>query len=416
MLESETPVLQIDPQLTSEQLQRELQRVQSELDAKKTEIESLQNSAQRYINRITEVPKQKSEAQKRLKKMNEGGGSQDDPAETASRDETDLLRKASRIGTEAEIEMLNLESRHLELSSQLSPLLIDVANRQLKRLESQFEELGEAARLARDREVEEQIQLARTAAYDAHPSLAEMASGNQKLANQRKEIAERIVALTEETAKVTKQSERVEDEFKGLQKQVDEGLNKGTSLLLAESRRQLISPLESRIRLSQIQSELDNVKLMENQLQDESGELADPQVLIAEQLGLDLDQADEHLKSMAFEFIEARKSLIKNLLNDYRSYRRLLVGITVQRENLVSGIWATEELLSKHMVLVRSTEPIKWTTFKKSSQGARMFFAAEKWHQLGRRLTERARQRPYAYLMFGIGFVFLTAVVKRLKG
>ncbi len=415
MLESALPPPPPDANRPTEELQRESQRIAQELEIKKTELGNLHAAQQRYTLRITEAPKQKSEAQKRLKKVQERV-SEAEPTEADLHDESKLLQFAIRLATQAEIDMLNLETNFLELSSQLSPVRIDLTNSQLKHLETQANAIKLAAEQARQREVEQQIRLAKQAALDAHPQLAQLASRNEELAEQRKEIAEKIVSISDETAKVTTQTTKVESELSGLQKRVAEGLNSANTMLLAESRRQLASPLESRVRLGQLKSELQTVSLSVSGLQDERETLADPESVMSNQLDLDPATVDEHLKSMAVEFIEARRKLINDLLNDYRSYRRLLVETTVQREKLIAGIGSTNELLNKHMLWVRSANPISLTSMGKSSEGLQEFLSAERWSELVSRLISRAKRQPYEYLMFTIGFAFLYGVVRRLKG
>jgi potassium efflux system protein len=395
-------------------LQRENQRVLSELELKKSELAKLHSSLQRYNQRISEVPKQKSEAQKRLKKVSDQLTEM--PAETGTRDEAKLLQLAIRAATTVEVEMLSVESRYLELSSQLSPVRIDLTNHFTKQLESQYRELTKAVESARQREVEQQIQLARQAALDAHPRLAAMAQRNEELALQRQKIAESIAAISVESSKLTEQMSLVESELTSLQKKVNEGLNTANTLLLAESRRRLVSPLESRVRLSQLNTELQNANFAKSRLQDERESLSDPEAVIVEQLGIQLENVDDHLHSTALEFVESKRTLLDNLLNDYRSYQRWLSDTTVQREQLVTGIKDTQELLNKHMLWVPSADPISLATIKKSSEGLSEFFAANRWNELTNRLIARATDRPYEYLMFTIGCAFLYGVVRRLKG
>jgi len=413
--ESALPPPPPDANRPTEELQRESQRISQELEIKKTELENLHAAQQRYTVRITEAPKQKSEAQKRLKKVQERV-SEADPTEADLHDESKLLQFAIRAATQAEIDMLNREANFLELSSQLSPVRIDLTKSQLKQLETQATALKLAAERARQREVEQQIRLAKQAALDAHPQLAHLATRNQELAKQRKEIAEKIVSISDETAKVTTQTTKVESDLSSLQKRVAEGLNSANTMMLAESRRQLVSPLESRVRLGSLRSEMQSVNLSVSVLQEERETLADPEYVMSKQLDFDPATVDQHLKTMAVEFIEGRRRLIDDLLNDYRSYRRLLVETTVQRDKLIAGIAGTNELLNKHMLWVRSANPISVNSLRKSSEGFQEFLSADRWSELVSRLIDRARRQPYEYLMFTIGFAFLYGVVRRLKG
>lgn len=399
----------------SEELQREMQEVQGELESEKSGLESLHQAQHRFTERITEVPQQKSEAQKRLKKIQDRIAEMT-PLEADSHDEAKLLQFAMQFGTAAEIDMLNVESTYLELSSQLSPLRIDLANQKTKQLETQFQQLKQGEKQSREREVEKQILLARQAAIEAHPQLAELANRNAALAQQRMDIAKLKVEVSDEKSSVTDMTLKVEDDLTGLQKKIDECVTSTRTLVLAESHRQLASPLESRVRLGQLKTELRAVNSAVGQLQEERETLADPQALMVDQLKMDPDMIGDNLRSMAIEFIEARRVLLDDLLNDYRSYRRQIVETTVERDKLISGIQATRELLNEHMLWVRSADPVSLQTAKTSHDGIQDLLSAERWSKLLERLAFRARQQPYEYFMFTLGFAFLYGVVRRLKG
>lgn len=403
-----------DPLLSTDRLQVELQQFLSELEVKRSELEVLQSESQRYTQRITEVPKSKSDAQQRLKEVMER---LEDVGESESElhDETDLLQVAIRIGTEAELKMLNVESQHLELSAQLSPFRIDLANRKIKQLEVQVEQLKRVSEEARNREVQLQIELARKAAMDAHPMLAEMAERNQELAKQRKQVADKIAKVSSTSAIITEQTLKVEVDLASITKKVEQGLNKSNSLLLAETRRKLTSPWESRSRLSEIQAEMQAVSLAVIQLEEERELLADPESWIKSQLGQSLNEADSQIIKTAEGMVQAKRELLGFLLNDYRSYGRLLGETEAEHEKLIDGITATEEFLSKHMLWVQSAEALSINTLQKSSSGVRDFFRMESWCDVGIRLLDRLKSKPHEYLACVVGFFFLFVFLRRLK-
>ena len=409
--EAAEPDTSLDPNMTPEQLQNNIQKVQSELDNQKTDLESLNSSVDQFAQRSAKIPGDKSDAQKRLNK--------DQDVDANARDATNLLQLGIRLASLAETKMLNVETRYLEMQSQLSPLKIDIANIKLKHKVVRLDVLKRAADKARNDEIAEQQRLARKATQDAalnaHPALLAFAKRNQTLTEERQKLAVSIKSMLDEAADVGGQTKSVAAELDSLKKQVKQNLAKENSLMIAEKRRQMISPLESRVRLGQIQKEIHRVNLLEFQLQEERDSLSDPETVIAETLNIDMSNAVANVKEMASELIQTRRKLLGDALTDYRSYKSDLVKAEAARKELLSGLSETQKLLNEHMMWVRSTDPVSLQTVKSSAKGIRSLLSTDKWHVLVDRLFERAQARPYEYFMFAIGFVFLAGVVKRLR-
>ena len=408
-VENAQPDAPLDPN-TIQDFQNQIQTIQSEIDTQKTDLESLHNDLEQFTQRSAKIPSDKSDAQKRLSKVQD--------VDANGRDAAALLQISIRLASVAETKMLNVETRYLEMQSQLNPLKIDIANLEMKRKAVKLEELKRAAETARNLEIAEQQRLAQQAINDAlnsHPELLEFAKRNQKLTEQRQTLAVDIEAMSEETATVGEQTKSVETELDSLRKQVKQGLAKENSLMIAEKRRQMISPLESRVRLGQIQKEIQRINLLQFQLQEERESLADPETVMTEQLAINVEHDHSNLQETATELIETRRKLLGDSLADYRSYKIDLVKTDTARKELLSGLSETQQLLNEHMMWVRSTDPVSLKTINTSSKGMLALVSTDKWNVLVDRLLERAQDRPYEYLMFVFGFVFLAGIVKRLR-
>lgn len=410
--ETRPEVPELDPQLSSEEFQRKLQDVQSKLESRKAELIGLQGESRQFSERITELPKLKAEAEQRLKAVQEQLKDKTE-VQPATTDEKELLQFAIREGTEAELEMLRVESSYLENSAQLSPYRIDLANRRLKLLEAEAQQLGRDAELARNRQVEQQIEEARQAAMEAIPQLAEFAQGNEQLAGQRKELAEKIAAIASEAKRVEKQAKNVESELASMTEKLEEGAANADSL--SESRQQLITPWESRFRLGELQKSLQGVKLTVIKLQEERERLSDPDAFMTSQLKISPDNPDVHAVQMATEIVENKKVLLDALLVDNRTYRRELSQTIAQREKLLKGLSETQTFLNKHMLWTQNMNPVRVKTLQKSSQGMQEFFSASGWSGVGTRLLTRMMDRPHEYFLCGLGAVFLIVIVRRFK-
>ena len=407
---SNTPA--IDPRHSMEQLQRDIQTVQHEVDLKKAELQSASNESKRINQRIADVPKLKAAAQQRLKEVT---AQLVEPAQ-GNDDGSHLLQQAIRAATEAEITMLGLETRHLELDSQLNPLQVDLLSRQLNQLESTADQLKQAVNQIRNREVQEQIASAREAAIGAHPRLSELAQRNQELAELRKELADQIQSISKEKTIVAGQALQVEEDLASVRKQIEESVSATKNMLLVETSRQMISPVESRVRLSKIQSEMQTLNGSLFQLQEERQELADPQAWLESQLGWNGQERDPELQAMASEFVETRKSLLVSVLKDYRSLIRLLGETAAQREKLIASLVETRSFLGENMLWVQSTSPVSLNTFQKSSEGLRSFFAPDAWSEAGDIMLTRITSRPQETLVYTMVFAGLFFMVKRLGG
>ena len=402
----------IDPRRSMEQLQREIQTVQHEVDLKKAELQSASNESKRINQRIADVPKLKAAAQQRLKEVTVRLA---EPA-PENDDGSHLLQQAIRTATEAEITMLSLETRHLELDSQLNPLQVDLLSRQLKQLESTADELKQTVNRIRNREVQEQIASAREAAIGAHPRLSELALRNQELAELRKELAQQIQTISKEKTIVAGQALKVEEDLASVRKQIEESVSATKNMLLVETSRQMISPVESRVRLSKMQSEMQTLNGSLFQLQEERQELADPQAWLESQLGWSAQERDPELQAMASEFVATRKSLMVSVLKDYRSLIRLLGETAAQREKLIASLVETRRFLNENMLWVQSTSPVSLDTFQNSSEGLRSFFAPDAWTEAGNIMLTRITSRPQETLIYTMVFAGLFFMVKRLGG
>ncbi len=402
--------LAINPDRSIEQLQRDIQTVQHEVDLKKSELQAATNETKKINQRIADVPKLKAEAQQRQKEIAE----RLTQPESATDDGSHLLQQAIQTATDAEIKMLGLETRHLELDSVLNPLQVDLASRELQRLESTVQQLKMAANRIRALEVQEQITLAREAATNAHPRLAELAQRNQDLASLRKKLVERIHSISDEKAMVADQSLKVEEELAAVRKQFDESVSTTKNLLLVETSRQMLSPVESRVRLSEIQSESQTLNTALFLLQEERQQLADPRVWLDSQLHWHPEETEPELQAMANKFVETRKSLMIDVLKDYRALIRLLGETAAQREKLIAGLENTRRFLGENMLWVQSTSPVSLNTLKTSSDGAQSFFAADAWNELVNKMLSRLTTRPQETLIYTMVFAGLFFVVKRL--
>ena len=411
-LEAMPAIPAINPNRSIEQLQREIQTVQHEVDLKKAELQSASNESKRINQRIADVPKLKAEAQQRLKdvtvRLNE--------SEFANEDGSRLLQQAIRTATEAEIVMLGLETRHLELDSQLNPLQVDLLSRQFRHLESTASELKQAVNRIRNREVEQQIASAREAAIGAHPRLFELAQRNQELAGLRKELTDQIQAVSEEKTLVADQVVKVEKDLASVRKQIEESVSTTKNLLLVETSRQMISPVESRVRLSKIQSEMQTLNTSLFRLQEERQQLADPRAWLENHLGGNQQETERDLHEMASEFVATRKSLMVSVLKDHRSLIRLMGETAAQREKLIASLEETRRFLGENMLWVQSNSPVSFNTLQKSSEGVRSFFAPDAWNELVNKMLTRITNSPQETLLYTMVFAGLFFMVKRLGG
>ena len=402
----------INPHRSMEQLQRQIQAVQNEVDLKKAELQSASNDSKQINQRIADVPKLKAAAQQRLKDISV----RLTDTEFANEDASHLLQQAIRTATESEIVMLGLETRHLELDSQLNPLQVDLLSRQLGKMEAMATELKQAANLIRNREVEEQIASAREAAIGADPRLHELAERNQELAGLRKELAEQLQSISEEKTLVADQVLKVETDLASVRKQIEESVSTTKNLLLIETSQQVISPVESRVRLSIIQNQMNSLNTSLFRLQEERQQLADPQEWLEKHLGGKPLGTDSELHKMASEFVTTRKSLIVSVLKDKRSLLRLMGETAAQREKLIARLVETRDFLGENMLWVQSTSPVSFNTVQKSSDGVRSFFAADAWNELVNKVLTRITTHPQETLICTMVFAGLFLLVKRLGG
>ncbi len=401
---------------TLESLTVRLQTLQKELQSTKNVLEEKNREIEELGRRVTKLPELRSAADDRRRKIEKKLTVVLDQA-----NEESILKKilvdAEKLATEKEIEMLDEEAARQKLRGKVLPLERDLNSRRIKKLEAEIANWEKEVGRMRAAQVAEQARQARLEAINADPALKSLAHRNEELVQLRAKVSRNIQMATEELATVTAKNEDLVEVQQTLKNKIEAApeMNSANGMLLVETRRNLIAPIESMMRIPKIRTELQGVSQATIQLRNERESLADPQAFVAEQLSITTDSHDESLIKMANEFVLTKRQFLDDLINDYESYRGLLSKVSVERKALVAQISSIREFIDENALWIRSADPFAVKDLRDSRAGLSAFFATSGWTQMGRQLRTRLTHRPHEAALAACGFFALFVFTRRLK-
>ena len=418
--ESELPELVVTSEDTSDGLELDLQNVQQDLQRFEQKFAELDSAIENLNRRITEIPKLRAKAQEELEKtkanLSKLDLQEDDDSQLGW-----VAQRSHQIELQAQVEMLESETRRQELAGKVLPLKRDEAARQIKRLKTRVADYEREIEILNQAEVAQQAEQARLEAINAHDALKDLANRNRELTQLRSNITIRKQLSFEEKQKVEDLVKALSDEISELKDKVETagGVTNANGMLLVESRRNLEHPYESAARIREIQTELQVVNVAVLALEEERKPLSDPLEFVKQQIGDDwealISDPKKDIKKMAVKFAQTKRQYLDDLLNDYNQYRGLLGELTVQRKELLGQIQTNKNYIDEQALWVRNTEPVAVNDFQNSLEGLQRFFSPESWGEIWANLRRRMRSRPHESGLGFCGIVMVALMTRRLK-
>ena len=385
--ESELPELVVTSEDTSDGLELDLQNVQQDLQRFEQKFAELDSAIENLNRRITEIPKLRAKAQEELEKtkanLSKLDLQEDDDSQLGW-----VAQRSHQIELQAQVEMLESETRRQELAGKVLPLKRDEAARQIKRLKTRVADYEREIEILNQAEVAQQAEQARLEAINAHDALKDLANRNRELTQLRSNITIRKQLSFEEKQKVEDLVKALSVEISELKDKVETagGVTNANGMLLVESRRNLEHPYESAARIREIQTELQVVNVAVLALEEERKPLSDPLEFVKQQIGDDwealISDPKKDIKKMAVKFAQTKRQYLDDLLNDYNQYRGLLGELTVQRKELLRQIQTNKNYIDEQALWVRNTEPVAVNDFQNSLEGLQRFFSPESWGEI----------------------------------
>ena len=401
---------------THEVLQLELQEKRQQLQEAKNKQSLIQSQIEQRDKRIIELPGLRTAATEQLRAIKQRLVELElQPHDLAST----LALNAQELAAKKEIESLDIESARQEQVGKLLPLERDVITRRIGTLEIEISAWETAYNRRREFEIAEQQRQAHEAwqkVIDADPRLADLAKGNQELANRRGELTEKIKKHNAELTEAQSTFDEIDSKLSTLRQKVETGLTPANGMLLVEHKHNLLQPFESQAKIVDIKSELQKYRLAGLNLKEERGPLASPDELVRELIdqtpGL---RVSPQFEQMAHELVTTRLNYLNHLEHDYEEYRTVLTNHSNLLDKLIIKIAETRSYIDQKALWIRNANPIAFSDLVKSKSAFDSFFNLEAWGVLADAIKTRIFRRPYETALGAFVMLGLLVVSRRLQ-
>jgi potassium efflux system protein len=272
--------------------------------------------------------------------------------------------------------------------------------------------------------VEEAEEAVREAA-DKHPLIQRIAEENAELAARSVGPDAPLQKLSEIRGRLDRVQKQLDDlttTFETLQEMVDKvGATDEIGQLLRNQLALLPDIPELRAEIDALQDRISRVQLRLIELNDRRSRLADidayAETLLAEagKQPASPERREELLVEIR-QLLEARKTLVGKLINEYEQYYSPLLTLTEQKRALVDKAEALRTFINERVLWIPSTAPVGLADLSELVAAARRVVDPGTWMVLGEALRHDAARNPVAV---GLGVLILGALVvgrRKLSG
>jgi hypothetical protein len=308
------------------------------------------------------------------------------------------------------------------------PLQKTLLSREITNLEIEIKAWESAYDASRKQEIEkqqEQALEAREKAIRADKALAELAIENEKLAQQRSDLTLKGHQCDERSAQTDARFNEIQSSLASVQGKVEtsDHMTREHGIELVELRPSLMHTFESQARIEQITKELQEYRIKGLSLKEQSEQFAAPDELIknlVDQRGATnltkTGLSDTEFEEMAAELIDTKLSYLKDLQNDYQTYRTNLTNERDRLVKLINKVREAFQYIDENALWVPSANPISFADLAKSKKAAHSFFDSDQWLDLFGHTKTRMSKRPYESALAGFITLAIVVVTRRLRG
>lgn len=403
----------VPPEATIKEIEQAIVNRESELARLRGELERLEAEPKRRTTQREQNAQRSGELRQTLSKLSaelQTPSDQRDPMASARR----LLSWVQHRAAEQELLAIDRQAAAFEATAELLPVQRDLAQRRVVLAEQEIKQLQEMVNARRQAEAARQAQTAKLDALRAHPAVRRLAEENAALAEKRKEIAQRITALTAQLEQTTQLLHQVEDQFKRAREKVDAvGLTNAIGLLLRKQRDALPSISQRRRDLSARQMLIAETQLALLQLRDQRAESADvelrTQQMMAQLAGAaGLDAASP--APLVREAIRNQKDYLDALINDHHAYFDKLVDLDNAERRLVEVTEQCARFIDERVLWITSDAPLQADDLRHGGDAAWWLLGPEGWAEIGRALIGDVLHKPALLLLALLTIVPLIAL------
>jgi len=408
-------------ELSYEELERQSSALGAELKTVTAERTALVDSIAQREKRRKELPQLISESKAKLEQFATQSPTSAEPTATSSSEEAiQLAREATRRLLREQQQSYEAEQELYEAEGMLLPLKLEIAQANERRLQERLRLINEQLDKRRANRIQGTYNTARRLTAVASPELADF--GKTLLARIQKwmELTSQQAALQDELTEArelfTSWSERRKQMMARVELEpgnngvnnVISGFNSWVGLMLRKQRGELPDPQVLSSNIRSYQQQLQSAESLLFDIEDAHQKIRQLQD------GLDRNAAselslDSTEKSTDARLLDFTTDLLRSMTQDVNEYQDDLYALADIRENTIRLTNEYRDFIDKHVLWIRSTEPLTIADWRTGVEAVRWLGDLRNWQAVGRLLGRDMQQRPvwYALLLTVIVAVFL---------
>jgi potassium-dependent mechanosensitive channel len=379
-----------------ESLQGMLQEMQQWEQRTRGELQELESDSERRIQTLSSVAGRRTSLNERLAAATRVITEQ----VTAEEPNRPLVVENQAIAVAAivELQLLNAEYEWAMTTEKLIPVRREVTKRKLDQVVAGVQELQTRIDDRRKQIAIAEQEKARDAAANADPRVREIARRNAELAEERTGVAEGIQLCKQELDKLV----ALEDELDSARARIERHISRGAKsqsvgLMLRHQRGRLPRTRWHRDQVTSIAHGLPDISLKSLNFEEELENLPLEIETIHEQIaeanaGGDL-ASTERVQRMADNLMETRREYLTQLKQDYETWLNSKTDLRAKHELCIGKIDGLQLEIDKHVLWIRSADPLALEDFRESGSAIRSLIALPQWKELlgglGKQLVDR---------------------------
>lgn len=392
-----------------------VQQLESELVVLKQTVESLQVDVASKRKLSENRPKRLQDIAKEILTIQERVTSTQSQLTSSPPTEPDERSKwfetAARQNANLQhLKRLQAERRYLEAATELLPLQLDAAQRDLAEQTKLLAVFEPAVESWRKEESKRQADDAREVAEQSHPALRSLAEENAAIAEGRSATASSIERISKIVTRLGTLSTKLAEDSSDLRDKVKyAGTTSSTGILLRKQREELPSVEDFERRAALVEEELPRMHLQLVEWKKLKREVADPAEAanqIADQFAeLQNQFGRNQVVEVTTRLYEDRRGLLDNAIADQDTYLQKLNELDLANQTLREEVLEFREFLDQHILWMRSGETLAGGDLRQAYGGLLEILSPARWKEVFHVLLGDLAKTP------SIGFGAIALVV-----
>ncbi len=387
------------------ELERRLQAARAASEQAASSVRANEAERQRRSLRSKDLPKLITDMRDERSRLDasELPSAADDPP--AILDARALKRRARSFALEQSIAGLEAEKRLYEAEADLLVARGELAERDAALAASRLEELDGVVQAKRASEaVADAVDAAKTA-QDVPSALTSIAQTNQKLAEDRAELAGDLAATASELDDVTTLRKELENRFADIKKRIEvAGLTDAIGLQLRQEKSKLPSERFYAARIEARRTTITDAQLRQFDLEQQVDTLEREgakwlQAAISGIAPAPKPDQLEAIRKQGEALLRTQREYLDDLWRDGEAYISKLVALDTEEQLLITKARESETFVNQRVLWIRSARPIWGTDRDALVESIGWFGRADEWADVGTALGKAFRRGPVVFVL-----------------